>query len=58
MNPAAGTALAVLLSLVSATGYALAAVAQSRLAAASPSRAGAGRCAGSSPAGSGGRRSA
>ncbi|WP_107484276.1 DMT family transporter [Streptomyces sp. NRRL B-24572] len=36
MNPAAGTALAVLLSLVSAAGYALAAVAQSRLAAASP----------------------
>ncbi|WP_432087057.1 DMT family transporter [Streptomyces sp. bgisy095] len=35
MNPAAGTALAVLLSLVSAAGYALAAVAQSRLAAAS-----------------------
>ncbi|MFI1654625.1 DMT family transporter [Streptomyces sp. NPDC020472] len=36
MNPAAGTALAVLLSLVSAAGYALAAVAQARLAAASP----------------------
>ncbi|MFD0074789.1 DMT family transporter [Streptomyces sp. NPDC127166] len=36
MNPAAGTVLAVLLSLVSAAGYALAAVAQSRLAAASP----------------------
>ncbi|MFI8766489.1 DMT family transporter [Streptomyces sp. NPDC053792] len=36
MNPAAGTLLAVLLSLVSAAGYALAAVAQSRLAAASP----------------------
>ncbi|MET9672275.1 DMT family transporter [Streptomyces sp. NPDC006482] len=36
MNPVAGTALAVLLSLVSAAGYALAAVAQSRLAA-SPS---------------------
>ncbi|WP_204116701.1 DMT family transporter [Streptomyces sp. CS081A] len=34
MNPAADTALAVLLSLVSAAGYALAAVAQSRLAAA------------------------
>ncbi|GGV13908.1 hypothetical protein GCM10010275_63930 [Streptomyces litmocidini] len=36
MNPAAGTALAVLLSLVSAAGYALAAVAQARIAAASP----------------------
>ncbi|MGA5639790.1 DMT family transporter [Streptomyces cinereoruber] len=36
MNPAADTALAVLLSLVSAAGYALAAVAQSRLAAAAP----------------------
>lgn len=36
MNPTAGTALAVLLSLVSAAGYALAAVAQSRLAAAAP----------------------
>ncbi|MCX5394383.1 DMT family transporter [Streptomyces sp. NBC_00094] len=36
MNPVAGTVLAVLLSLVSAAGYALAAVAQSRLAA-SPS---------------------
>ncbi|MFE2556995.1 DMT family transporter [Streptomyces sp. NPDC059352] len=35
MSPAAGTVLAVLLSLVSAAGYALAAVAQSRLAAAS-----------------------
>ncbi|GGR19653.1 DMT family transporter [Streptomyces roseolus] len=34
MNGAAGTALAVLLSLVSAAGYALAAVAQARLAAA------------------------
>lgn len=42
MNPAAGTALAVLLSLVSATGYALAAVAQSRLAAASPVQGGRG----------------
>ncbi|MFE5941618.1 DMT family transporter [Streptomyces sp. NPDC056480] len=36
MNPATGTVVAVLLSLVSAAGYALAAVAQSRLAAASP----------------------
>ncbi|MEX0167863.1 DMT family transporter [Streptomyces sp. LMG1-1-1.1] len=36
MSPAAGTVFAVLLSLVSAAGYALAAVAQSRLAAASP----------------------
>ncbi|MFJ8660588.1 DMT family transporter [Streptomyces sp. NPDC093795] len=36
MNAAAGTVVAVLLSLVSAAGYALAAVAQSRLAAASP----------------------
>ncbi|WP_188270564.1 MULTISPECIES: DMT family transporter [unclassified Streptomyces] len=36
MSPALGTVLAVLLSLVSAVGYALAAVAQSRLAAASP----------------------
>ncbi|GHG18355.1 DMT family transporter [Streptomyces zaomyceticus] len=36
MNPAVGTVIAVLLSLVSAAGYALAAVAQSRLAAASP----------------------
>ncbi|MEV8588962.1 DMT family transporter [Streptomyces sp. NPDC051180] len=36
MSPAAGTVVAVLLSLVSAAGYALAAVAQSRLAAASP----------------------
>ncbi|WP_254047414.1 DMT family transporter [Streptomyces aureus] len=36
MNPATGTVVAVLLSLVSAGGYALAAVAQSRLAAASP----------------------
>lgn len=35
MSPAAGTVLAVLLSLVSAAGYALAAVAQSRLAASS-----------------------
>lgn len=59
MNPAAGTLLAVLLSLVSAAGYALAAVAQSRLAAASPPLpTGAGRCARSSPAASGGGRSA
>ncbi|MFC9793885.1 DMT family transporter [Streptomyces sp. NPDC127584] len=36
MNPVTGTVVAVLLSLVSAAGYALAAVAQSRLAAASP----------------------
>ncbi|MFD3534080.1 DMT family transporter [Streptomyces sp. NPDC058664] len=36
MNPATGTAVAVLLSLLSAAGYALAAVSQSRLAAASP----------------------
>ncbi|MFE5655318.1 DMT family transporter [Streptomyces sp. NPDC056517] len=36
MNPATGTVIAVLLSLVSAGGYAFAAVAQSRLAAASP----------------------
>ncbi|MER5307482.1 DMT family transporter [Streptomyces sp. NPDC002773] len=36
MNAATGTVVAVLLSLVSAAGYALAAVAQSRLAAASP----------------------
>ncbi|KOG15501.1 MULTISPECIES: DMT family transporter [Streptomyces] len=35
MSPAAGTVVAVLLSLVSAAGYALAAVAQSRLAATS-----------------------
>ncbi|MFE1905274.1 DMT family transporter [Streptomyces gardneri] len=35
MSPVAGTVLAVLLSLVSAAGYALAAVAQSRLAASS-----------------------
>ncbi|MFI8520829.1 DMT family transporter [Streptomyces sp. NPDC085481] len=35
MSPAAGTVLAVLLSLVSAAGYAMAAVAQSRLASAS-----------------------
>ncbi|MGW8354261.1 DMT family transporter [Streptomyces wedmorensis] len=39
MSPAAGTVVAVLLSLVSAAGYALAAVAQSRLAAASPAAA-------------------
>ncbi|MFF1506729.1 DMT family transporter [Streptomyces sp. NPDC058326] len=36
MNPAAATVIAVLLSLVSAAGYAFAAVSQSRLAAASP----------------------
>ncbi|APE25248.1 MULTISPECIES: DMT family transporter [Streptomyces] len=42
MNPAAGTVVAVLLSLVSAAGYALAAVAQSRLAAASPAQDGRG----------------
>ncbi|MFI9114031.1 DMT family transporter [Streptomyces venezuelae] len=42
MNPAAGTVVAVLLSLVSAAGYALAAVAQSRLAAASPAQNGRG----------------
>ncbi|MEV7280396.1 DMT family transporter [Streptomyces sp. NPDC093111] len=35
MSPATGTAVAILLSLVSAAGYALAAVAQSRLASAS-----------------------
>ncbi|MFJ5137003.1 DMT family transporter [Streptomyces sp. NPDC088707] len=42
MNPATGTVVAVLLSLVSAAGYALAAVAQSRLAAASPAQDGRG----------------
>lgn len=42
MNPAVGTVIAVLLSLVSAAGYALAAVAQSRLAAASPAQDGRG----------------
>ncbi|MHA4773881.1 DMT family transporter [Streptomyces sp. MSC1_001] len=42
MNAAVGTVIAVLLSLVSAAGYALAAVAQSRLAAASPVRDGGG----------------
>ncbi|MFJ9428379.1 DMT family transporter [Streptomyces sp. NPDC101490] len=42
MSPGSGTVLAVLLSLVSAAGYALAAVAQSRLAAASPARDGGG----------------
>ncbi|BAU87372.1 integral membrane protein [Streptomyces laurentii] len=36
MSTATGTLLAVLLSLVSAAGYAFAAVAQSRLASASP----------------------
>ncbi|MET9727461.1 DMT family transporter [Streptomyces zaomyceticus] len=42
MNPAVGTVIAVLLSLVSAAGYALAAVAQSRLAATSPAQDGRG----------------
>ncbi|MEU2116320.1 DMT family transporter [Streptomyces sp. NPDC016459] len=42
MNAALGTVIAVLLSLVSAAGYALAAVAQSRLAAASPVQGGPG----------------
>ncbi|WP_395365689.1 DMT family transporter [Streptomyces sp. YH02] len=42
MSPADGTVVAVLLSLVSAAGYALAAVAQSRLAAASPVQEGGG----------------
>ncbi|MEU9295216.1 DMT family transporter [Streptomyces sp. NPDC048266] len=42
MNAAVGTVIAVLLSLASAAGYALAAVAQSRLAAASPVRDGGG----------------
>lgn len=42
MNPATGTVVAVLLSLVSAAGYALAAVAQSRLAATSPAQDGRG----------------
>ncbi|WP_406064348.1 DMT family transporter [Streptomyces sp. NBC_01077] len=42
MNPAIGTVIAVLLSFVSAAGYALAAVAQSRLAAASPAQDGRG----------------
>ncbi|MEV4937789.1 DMT family transporter [Streptomyces zaomyceticus] len=42
MNPAVGTVIAVLLSLVSAAGYALAAVSQSRLAAASPAQDGRG----------------
>ncbi|MFD3568379.1 DMT family transporter [Streptomyces sp. NPDC058667] len=42
MNAAVGTVIAVLLSLVSAAGYALAAVAQSRLAAASPAQDGPG----------------
>ncbi|WP_241845367.1 DMT family transporter [Streptomyces sp. CB02261] len=42
MNAAVGTVIAVLLSLVSAAGYALAAVAQSRLAASSPVRDGGG----------------
>ncbi|WP_309052033.1 DMT family transporter [Streptomyces sp.] len=42
MSPATGTVLAVLLSLVSAAGYALAAVAQSRLAASTSADAGRG----------------
>ncbi|MDV5149563.1 hypothetical protein R1T08_36980 [Streptomyces sp. SBC-4] len=58
MSPVAGTVLAVLLSLVSAAGYALAAVAQSRLAASSAAPAGRGALRALLAADSGGGRSA